>query len=110
MNKLADQPPPNRARRPLRVSMLGIRGFPDVQGGAEKHVEKLACALAALGCDVEAIVRASYVAKRRAVHHYRAHPTSPLASSYYPLPFGGYGCVWQRACDGYWYRTSPCSW
>jgi glycosyltransferase involved in cell wall biosynthesis len=66
MNKLAEQPPPKRLRRPLRVSMLGIRGFPDVQGGAEKHVEKLACALAELGCDVEAIVRSSYVAKRRA--------------------------------------------
>ncbi len=43
--------------------MLGIRGFPNVQGGAEKHVENLACALADLGCDVEAIVRSGYVAK-----------------------------------------------
>jgi glycosyltransferase involved in cell wall biosynthesis len=53
----------NQQRRALRVTMLGIRGFPDVQGGAEKHVENLTCALAELGCDAEAIVRSSYVAK-----------------------------------------------
>ena len=50
-------------QRALRVTMLGIRGFPNVQGGAEKHVENLACALSDLGCDVEAIVRSGYVAK-----------------------------------------------
>jgi glycosyltransferase involved in cell wall biosynthesis len=66
MNKIADQLGRGRERRPLRVTMLGIRGFPNVQGGAEKHVEKLACALAELGCDVEAVVRSGYVAKRRA--------------------------------------------
>jgi glycosyltransferase involved in cell wall biosynthesis len=53
-------------RRALRVTMLGVRGFPNVQGGAEKHVENLACALAGLGCDVEAIVRSGYVAKGQA--------------------------------------------
>jgi len=52
-------------RRALRVTMLGIRGFPDVQGGAEKHVESLACALTDLGCDVEAIVRSGYIAKEQ---------------------------------------------
>ena len=56
---------PKRPQRPLRVTMLGIRGFPDVQGGAEKHVEKLACALVELGCNVEAIVRSGYVERRR---------------------------------------------
>lgn len=50
-------------RQVLRVTMLGIRGFPDVQGGVEKHAEKLACALADLGCGVEAIARSYYVAK-----------------------------------------------
>jgi hypothetical protein len=54
--------------------------------------------------------RGASVAKRRSVHHHRGRPTRPVASSYYPLPFGRYGCVWQRAWDGYWYRTSPCSW
>ena len=52
-----------RQRRALRVTMLGIRGFPNVQGGAEKHVESLACALSDLGCDLEAIMRSGYVAE-----------------------------------------------
>jgi glycosyltransferase involved in cell wall biosynthesis len=52
-----------QAQPALRVTMLGIRGFPDVQGGAEKHAEKLSGALADLGCRVEAIVRSPYVAK-----------------------------------------------
>jgi glycosyltransferase involved in cell wall biosynthesis len=45
----------------LRVTMLGLRGFPDVQGGVEKHVENLSVRLAELGCDVEAIVRSPYM-------------------------------------------------
>jgi glycosyltransferase involved in cell wall biosynthesis len=50
-------------RRPLRVMILGIRGFPNVQGGAEKHAEKLAYSLSEFGCDIEAIVRNDYVPK-----------------------------------------------
>lgn len=64
MNKTLKLPLINRRKRHgLRVTMLGIRGFPDVQGGVEKHAEKLACALATLGCDVEAVVRSCYVGK-----------------------------------------------
>lgn len=67
MNKVADLARlEHESRRPVRVTMLGIRGFPDVQGGVEKHAEQLSCALAELGCRVEAIVRSSYVAKERA--------------------------------------------
>jgi glycosyltransferase involved in cell wall biosynthesis len=63
MNKTVDLGPVDqKQRRALRVTMLGIRGFPDVQGGAEKHVEKLSCELAQLGCRVEAIVRSGYMA------------------------------------------------
>ena len=51
-------------KRP-RVMMLGMRGFPDVQGGVEKHTEKLACELVALGWDVEAIARNRYVSRAR---------------------------------------------
>lgn len=61
MNVLSKTPQIGRARRALRVTMLGIRGFPNVQGGVETHAEKLASALAALGCDVTAIVRSRYV-------------------------------------------------
>lgn len=63
MNMIPDRGQFEPRRRPLRVTMLGIRGFPDVQGGAEKHVEKLSCALTTLGCEVEAIVRNGYVDK-----------------------------------------------
>ena len=52
-----------RSRGPLRVTMLGIRGFPNVQGGAENHAEHLATELVELGCEVEAIVRSPYVPK-----------------------------------------------
>jgi len=47
--------------RPLRVAMLGLRGFPDVQGGVEKHVENLSRELVRLGCEVEVLARAPYV-------------------------------------------------
>jgi len=46
--------------RPLRVMMLGLRGFPDVQGGVETHAEHLAPLLAKLGCDLEVVVRSPY--------------------------------------------------
>jgi glycosyltransferase involved in cell wall biosynthesis len=48
-------------RRGMRIMILGIRGFPNVQGGVEKHAEKLAGALSKLGCEVEAVVRTEYV-------------------------------------------------
>ena len=41
--------------------LLGLRGFPNVQGGVETHVEKLAPLLVQLGCSVEAIVRSPYM-------------------------------------------------
>jgi glycosyltransferase involved in cell wall biosynthesis len=47
--------------RPLRIAMLGLRGFPEVQGGVERHVENLSQRLVELGCEVEAIVRSPYM-------------------------------------------------
>ena len=42
---------------------------------------------------------------------YRAGPIvtgpPPVAYSYVGH---GYPCAWQRSRDGYWFRTSPCSW
>jgi glycosyltransferase involved in cell wall biosynthesis len=40
--------------------MLGLRGFPDVQGGVEKHAEHLCPLLVQGGCDVEVLVRSTY--------------------------------------------------
>lgn len=44
----------------MRVAFLGLRGFPDVQGGVETHAEHLCPLLVELGCEVDVIVRSSY--------------------------------------------------
>jgi len=46
--------------RPLRVMMLGLRGFPDVQGGIETHAENLCPLLVDLGCEVTVLTRSPY--------------------------------------------------
>ena len=45
----------------LHVMMLGLRGFPGVQGGVEAHAEHLCQLLRELDCDVEVVVRSAYV-------------------------------------------------
>lgn len=45
----------------MRIVVLGTRGFPDVQGGVEKHCEELYPRLAALGLDVIVITRKNYI-------------------------------------------------
>jgi len=47
-------------RSPLRVMMLGLRGFPGVQGGIETHCENLCPLLADMGCDITMLARAPY--------------------------------------------------
>ena len=46
----------------MKVMMLGLRGFPNVQGGIERHAECLCPLLVRLGCELEVIVRSSYQA------------------------------------------------
>lgn len=43
--------------------ILGLRGFPQVQGGVETHAEHLYCELAQMGCEIEVLVRHSYQPK-----------------------------------------------
>lgn len=43
--------------------MLGLRGFPKVQGGVETHAEHLCPLLVEMGCDVTVLVRSSYQSK-----------------------------------------------
>ena len=45
----------------MRVVILGTRGFPNVQGGAEKHTEQLSVNLVRIGCKVIAFRRKPYV-------------------------------------------------
>lgn len=48
------------APRRLRVTWLGLRGFPEVQGGVETHAEHLCPLLVEQGCSVEVICRSAY--------------------------------------------------
>lgn len=45
----------------MRVIIVGTRGFPNVQGGLEKHCECLSVNLVKLGCDVTVFTRKPYV-------------------------------------------------
>lgn len=47
--------------KPMRVMFLGLRGFPEVQGGVETHAQHLCPILAELGCEVEVVVRSPYM-------------------------------------------------
>jgi len=47
----------------VKIVFIGLRGFPDVQGGVETHCENLCPLLVNLGFDVEVIVRSPYVSK-----------------------------------------------
>lgn len=51
-----------------KVTMLGLRGIPDVQGGVEKHVEMLAGMLTSLGWEIEVLGRHRYVRDRSSQH------------------------------------------
>lgn len=45
---------------PMRIMVLGLRGFPGIQGGVETHAEFLYPMLAQRGCQVEVLVRTPY--------------------------------------------------
>jgi glycosyltransferase involved in cell wall biosynthesis len=47
-------------RQKIKIMWLGLRGFPNIQGGVEMHGEKLCPLLAELGCDMHVIVRTPY--------------------------------------------------
>ncbi len=47
-------------QRPLRVAMIGQKGYPAVQGGIEKHVAELAARLPGLGVEVDIYSRPHY--------------------------------------------------
>ena len=47
----------------MRITFLGTRGFPNVQGGVERHCENLAVNLVKLGCEVIVFTRRPYVEK-----------------------------------------------
>jgi glycosyltransferase involved in cell wall biosynthesis len=46
--------------KPIQVMMMGLRGFPGVQGGVETHAENLCPLLVEMGCEVTVLVRPFY--------------------------------------------------
>ena len=57
---------PSRTIR--KVTMLGLRGIPGVQGGVEKHVEMLAGMLASKGWEIEVLGRRRYLRDTAGYH------------------------------------------
>lgn len=60
-----DKREPELVASKLRVMILGLRGFPNIQGGIERSIEQLSPLLVELGCEVEAIVRSPYMSAER---------------------------------------------
>lgn len=52
-------------RNKIKIFVLGLRGFPDVPGGVEKHCEQLYPRLVKLGCEVTVITRTPYIPRER---------------------------------------------
>lgn len=65
-----------RSGWPDRIVVLGTRGFPNVQGGVEKHCENLTVNLVKMGTDVIVFTRKPYVNSR--IQVYRGVKTIPL--------------------------------
>ncbi len=53
----------------MKIMVLGIRGFPDVQGGVESHAEQLYPLLVELGCEVHVIARSPYTPRQHKSWH-----------------------------------------
>jgi len=51
--------------REIKVCVIGTRGFPDVQGGVEKHCEELYPRLVKLGVTVEVFTRTPYIPREK---------------------------------------------
>ncbi|BCL74680.1 glycosyl transferase [Jeongeupia sp. HS-3] len=57
----AESPEQAQGTAGLKVAIVGLRGFPDVQGGVERHVESLAPLLVQQGARVTVYVREPYM-------------------------------------------------
>lgn len=49
-----------QTKRPLRITMMGLRSFPGVQGGVETHAQHLCPLLVQAGCEVQVLARSPY--------------------------------------------------
>ena len=55
----------------MKVFVLGTRGFPNVQGGVEKHCEELFPRLAKLGCDITVFTRTPYISPEKRLKEWK---------------------------------------
>ncbi len=55
----------------IRVSVIGTRGFPHIQGGVEKHCESLYPLIAEKGCEVKVFRRRPYINNQNDYKIYR---------------------------------------
>jgi len=53
----------------MKIVVIGIRGFPNVQGGVETHCEMLYTELIKKGCEVTVITRKEYVDSSKKEHN-----------------------------------------
>ena len=60
----------------IRVAVVGTRGFPNVQGGVERHCEELYPRLVKLGCSVRVYARKCYIGNER--RNYKGVEIYPL--------------------------------
>jgi len=63
----------------IKISVTGLRGFPNIQGGIETHCEQLYTRLADKGCSVSVFVRKPYTGLESTVH--KGVMLKPLACS-----------------------------
>lgn len=56
--------------RRLRIAVLGTRGFPSVQGGVERHCEKLYPLIRKLGAEITVFTRTPYISKTKRVREW----------------------------------------
>lgn len=52
----------------MKITVIGTRGFPDVQGGVENHCAHLYVQMVKLGCDVTVFTRSPYVGGRSGIY------------------------------------------
>jgi hypothetical protein len=55
----------------INVNVIGTRGFPNIQGGVEKHCESLYPLLALLGCEIRVFRRLPYINKENILKEFR---------------------------------------
>jgi len=57
--------------RKLKICVIGTRGFPDIQGGVEKHCEEVYSRLAKYGLDIKVFVRSPYYKRTGILKFYK---------------------------------------